>query len=162
GFIEVDSEAGKGTTVHVYLPATAQQGSAPPSERAPAVLPAGDETVLIAEDDPVVRRMAVRLLEKNGYEVLEASNGEEALRVAHRHDGVIHALLTDVVMPRMGARELIDEIKKERPDIRIMLMSGYADDMRLRETADEQKIPFLGKPFTELVLVYKIRNLLDR
>ena len=162
GYIEVDSEVGEGTTVHVYLPATSQQQSIPPSERLTTVLPRGDETVLIAEDDPVVRRMAVRLLDNNGYRVLESSNGEEALRVSARHKGDIHVLLTDVVMPRMGARELIEEIKKQRPSIKVLLMSGYADDTQLRQSAGEQQIPFLGKPFTEMMLMYKIRDLLDR
>jgi len=122
----------------------------------------GNETVLIAEDDPVVRRAVVRLLNKHGYRVIEASNGEEALRAAEREDGAIQVLLTDVIMPRMGARELIDEIKKIRPDIKVLLMSGYADDKQLRQTAGAQQIPFLEKPFTELMLVHKLRLLLDR
>ncbi len=122
----------------------------------------GHETVLIAEDDPVVRRMVVRLLNKHGYRVIESSNGEEALRAAAREEGAIHVLLTDVIMPRMGARELIDEIQKLRPDIKVLLMSGYADDKQLREKAGAQQIPFLEKPFSEITLVYKLRLLLDR
>jgi len=123
--------------------------------------PHGDETVLIAEDDPIVRRMAARLLTRHGYKVLEAANGEEALREADRFPDTIHALLTDVIMPRLGARELIEEIRKRRPEIKVILMSGYADDSQLRQSAGEHQIPFLSKPFTEMMLLHKIRTLLD-
>jgi len=162
GFIAVDSAVRAGTTVRVCLPRCDRPESEFPSERSPTTLPDGNETLLVAEDDPAMRRLAARMLASRGYTVLLAANGEEALRVAADHPGPIHLLLTDVVMPRMGARELIRDLRALRPAIRVVIMSGYADDEELRRVAERRHLPFLGKPFSELALTHTIREELDR
>ncbi len=161
GFIAIDSKEGAGTCARVYFPKDEKSDSDLLTGRALVELPEGTETILVAEDDPVMRRLACRLLQAHGYQVLAAANGEEALRVADAHVGPIDLLLTDVVMPRLGARELIREMRDRRPDTRVVLMSGYPDDEELRAGAENRRIAFLSKPFTELVLVYKIREVLD-
>jgi response regulator RpfG family c-di-GMP phosphodiesterase len=126
-------------------------------------LPKGTETVLLVEDDPLVRDLARRLLIQQGYTVLEASNGEEALRVAQEHDGEkIHLLLTDVVMPQMGGKELSEKLKPLRPDIGILYTSGYTDNAIVHHGTLEPGTYFLQKPFSPKTLSHKVREVLDR
>jgi CheY-like chemotaxis protein len=121
----------------------------------------GTETILVAEDEDGVRSLTREVLEKYGYTVLEAANGEEALKVADRHQGPLHLLLSDVVMPRMGGPELAQELVARRPEVKILYMSGYTDHPMVRRGVVNAGVAFLQKPFTPTVLVSRIREVLE-
>jgi len=160
GFIWVYSEPDHGTTFKIYLPRVDA-----PAERAAvaAVAPVarGTETVLLAEDAAAVRAVARQVLERQGYTVLEAPDGELALHLAQRHSGPIHLLLTDVVMPGMSGRQLADRLAHARPDIKVLYASGYTDDSVVRHGVLEEGTPYLQKPFTPESLARKVRDVLD-
>jgi len=160
GFIWVYSEPGQGTSFKIYLPevdATAERATA----AAPTPAPGGTETVLLAEDAGAVRAVAKQVLERQGYTVLEAPDGEAALRLAQRHRGVIHLLLTDVVMPRVGGRELAEQLARIRPDVKVLYVSGYTDDSVVRHGILESGTAYLQKPFSPESLARKVRDVLD-
>ena len=163
GHIRVNSAADRGSTFLIYLPRVeAPEDGAQGTDRPLLPHPSpGTETVLLAEDEEVVRRLAREILSGNGYKVLEAGNGREALLLSEAHRGEIHLLLTDVVMPKMSGRELCERIRLLRPGIRILYMSGYTDDAILRDGVLEDGIPFLQKPFTPEALARKVREVLD-
>jgi PAS domain S-box-containing protein len=163
GHIRVNSAADSGSTFLIYLPRVeAPEDAGQEAVRPPLPHPSpGTETVLLAEDEEVVRRFAREILSGNGYKVLEAGNGREALLLSEAHRGEIHLLLTDVVMPKIGGRELADRIRTLRPELRILYMSGYTDDAILRDRVLEDGIPFLQKPFTPEGLARKVREVLD-
>jgi CheY-like chemotaxis protein len=163
GHIRVNSATDRGSTFLIYLPRVeAPEDGARGADRLPLLRPSpGTETVLLAEDEEVVRRFAREILSENGYKVLEAGNGREALLLSDAHRGEIHLLLTDVVMPKMSGRELGERIRLQRPDLRILYMSGYTDDAILRQGVLEDRIPFLPKPFTAEALARKVREALD-
>ena len=163
GHIRVNSAADSGSTFLIYLPRVeAPEDGGQGAVRPPLPRPSpGTETVLLAEDEEVVRRFAREILSGNGYKVLEAGNGREALLLSEAHRGEIHLLLTDVVMPKMSGRELTERIRPLRPDLRILYMSGYTDDAILRHGVLEDGIPFLQKPFTSEGLARKVREVLD-
>jgi two-component system, cell cycle sensor histidine kinase and response regulator CckA len=121
----------------------------------------GSETILVAEDEDGVRSLTREVLEKYGYTVLEASNGEEALKVAERHQGPLDLLLSDVVMPRMGGPELAQELLARRPAVKVLYMSGYTDHPMVRRGVVNAGVAFLQKPFTPTVLVSRIREILE-
>jgi hypothetical protein len=160
GFIYVDSAPGQGTTVRVYLPEAVEP--LPATEGPPITVPAtgGSETVLLVEDEPAVRQFARRALEANGYLVLAAARGEEALSLAARHQGPIHVLVTDVVMPGMGGPELARRLAERRPTLRVLYCSGYTDDAAVREGVREAGRAFLQKPFASEDLIQKLREVL--
>jgi CheY-like chemotaxis protein len=157
GFIRVESEAGRGTRFEVYLPAA---DSAPES---PTPLPAdvggGRETVMLVEDEQIVREVVRQMLERQGYEVLVAGDGAEALGLAEQHDGAIDVLATDVVMPRMNGRELADRLLPLRPGLRVLFMSGYTEDPAVWDGLEAREA-FLQKPFTAGDLNASLRGLL--
>ncbi|HEX4600630.1 MAG TPA: response regulator [Gemmatimonadales bacterium] len=129
---------------------------------APVAAPAeGSETVLLAEDEQLVRVLARRVLEQAGYRVLAAAGGAEALALAERHTGPIHLLLTDVVMPEMNGRELMRQLLARRPDVRVLYMSGYADEAIARHGVLDPGTAFMQKPFTPGALTRKVRQVLD-
>jgi len=163
GHIRVNSAADRGSTFLIYLPRVeTPEADAPGRDRPHLPHPSpGTETVLLAEDEEVVRRLAREVLSGNGYKVIEAGNGREALLVAEAYRGEINLLLTDVVMPKMSGRELTERIRRIRPDLRILYMSGYTDDAILRHGVLENGIPFLQKPFTPEGLSRKVREVLD-
>jgi two-component system cell cycle sensor histidine kinase/response regulator CckA len=163
GHIRVNSAADRGSTFLVYLPRVeAPEDGVQGTDRPLLPHPSpGTETVLLAEDEEVLRRLAREILSGNGYKVLEAANGREALLLSEAHRGEIHLLLTDVVMPKMSGRELGERIRLLRPDLRILYMSGYTDDAILRHGVLEDGIPFLQKPFTPEALARKVREVLD-
>lgn len=107
-------------------------------------------------------QVALRTLRGLGYRVLEASHGEEAMRIAAAHPGNIDLLLTDVVMPRMGGKELAENLLVARPDIRVLFTSGYTDDAMVRHGVSENRLEFIAKPFTPLSLARKVRSVLDQ
>jgi signal transduction histidine kinase/ActR/RegA family two-component response regulator len=162
GNIGVYSELGKGTTFKVYLPRVDDVAQIETVPDAVADLPNGRETVLLTEDEDPVRRLTKTILELNGYQVLEATCGDEALSIYKSHRGQIDLILTDVVMPRMSGRELAQTLQTIRPDIKILYLSGYTDDAIVRHGLLDQEMSFLQKPFTPDALLRKVREVLDR
>jgi PAS domain S-box-containing protein len=158
GYIWVYSELGYGTTFKIYLPVV--EGTAQARE-ARGGTGGGSETVLLVEDEVRVRSLARRMLESEGYKVLEVPGGMEALLMASQHKGPIHLLLTDVVMPLMSGRELAERLAKQRPEMKILYMSGYTDDTVVRHGVLESGVAFLQKPFAPEVLARKVREVLD-
>jgi CheY-like chemotaxis protein len=159
GAITVNSAPGLGATFTVLLPMAPSPAGAPAPARNGG-LPRGTETVLVAEDEDGVRGVVTRILSRQGYRVLAASNGVEALRLASGHGAPIHLLLTDMVMPEMGGRDLIERLSSSRPELRIMCMSGYTEDEVLRSAPDSRHA-FIGKPFTAETLATSVRRVLD-
>jgi PAS domain S-box-containing protein len=161
GHIEVYSEMGHGTTFKVYLPRASE--TAPSRKSSPTLvkLPKGTETVLLVEDEDGVRALGKAVLQSGGYKVLEARNGQEAIRVAQEHAGPIHILVTDMVMPRMSGRQLVDLLAPMRPKMGILFVSGYTDEVVLRHDLLGAGVAFLEKPFTPISLARKIREVLD-
>jgi len=160
GFLDIDSEPGTGTTMKIFFPRVPQGADLNEAGAFPAI-PGGDETVLVVEDSDPVRNIEVKILKKLGYRVLEASNGDEALRVSREHAGDIHLLLSDMIMPLMNGRELQLILQGERPGLKVLFVSGYLDDRYQWNEVQKEKIPFLQKPFTHETLAQKVREVLD-
>ncbi len=159
GYIWAESEEGRGTTFTIYLPRTEEPLGAA-EEAAAAAPPRGTETVLLVEDEGEVRTLVRRGLENSGYTVLEAAQGEEALQVSAQYQGPIHLLLTDVVMPGMSGRELAQRLTPLRHEMKVLYMSGYADDAILRYGVLASGAAFLWKPFTADAVAQKVREVL--
>jgi PAS domain S-box-containing protein len=163
GHIDVLSEPGVGTTFKIYLPRVQEKARALPAREQFDYLPEGTETVLLVEDEPVVRDLAAIVLRNQGYTVLEAPDGEEALKMAMRFaDKKIDLLLTDVVMPRIGGKELAESIRSIRPETKILFASGYTNEAILRQSELDSKAEFIQKPFTPGTLARKVREVLDQ
>jgi two-component system, cell cycle sensor histidine kinase and response regulator CckA len=161
GHVWVESTPGGGTTVRILLPHT-ETGAAMENGNGPAELEPGMETVLLVEDEAPVRLLAQRLLERTGYHVLVASDGEQALEVSDGYEGSIHLLLTDMTMPRMGGAEVARKLRARRPAINVVFMSGYTEESLAGETGPDGAAPlFVQKPFTLDVLSKTIRQALD-
>ena len=163
GFIWVYSEPGQGTSFKIYLPEVDATAEGEGGATAPAGtrVPGGTETVLLVEDAAAVRAVTKQVLERQGYTVLEAEDGEAALRLAHAHRGPIHLLLTDVVMPQLSGRELAERLAPLRPETRILYASGYTDDSVVRHGVLESGTAYLQKPFSPESLARKVREVLD-
>ncbi len=161
GTIWVYSEIGKGTTFKVYLPHTDEVARAPRHTAELATL-RGGETILLVEDDDQVRLVARGILKRNGYRVLEARNGGEALLMCEKHAGEIDLLLTDVVMPQMSGTELAARLLLIRPDLKVLYMSGYTEDAIIHHGVVDAGIELLQKPLTPDTLLRKVRGVLDR
>ncbi len=161
GFVWVYSEPGLGTTFKVYLPmvqsASGEVRITKPTEDSPG----GCETVLLVEDEASVRQASRQFLTQSGYTVLEASDGEDALRVSREHRGQIHLMVTDVVMPRMGGPKLAERLAEERPDMKVLFVSGYAENTVLQHGKIDVTTRFLQKPFSLKALARKIREILE-
>jgi PAS domain S-box-containing protein len=161
GNIWVYSERDFGTTFKVYLPRLDQVVEHGMSGELRAVLPQGTETILLVEDEEMIRKAAREILEANGYRVLDASGGEEALMISRLHKAPIQLLMTDVVMPRMNGRELAERLGLLRPNLKVLYMSGYTDDAIVHHGVLDAGIAFLEKPFTAQALTHRVRELLD-
>ncbi|HMH01090.1 MAG TPA: ATP-binding protein [Terriglobales bacterium] len=161
GHIWVYSEVGRGTTFKVYLPSLAQEAEVPRLSPEPRELPRGSETVLLVEDDDMVRGTAKEILLMGGYEVLEASRGQEALAVAKDFAGPIHLMVTDVVMPEMNGPDLAVRMEKSFPLLKVLYMSGYTDEAIVHHGVLDEGVAFLEKPFTPNALSRKVREVLD-
>jgi PAS domain S-box-containing protein len=161
GQIEVESEPGAGTTFRVVWPRVEETGGTAAAPSTGPTVVTGSETVLLVEDEVALRAMAREALQQQGYEVLEAGNGVDALAVADARPGPIHLLVTDVVMPRMGGGELAQRLLAARPGLRVLFMSGYTDDAVVRQGVSEAASAFLQKPFTLGTFARKVRETLD-
>ncbi|MBO6939453.1 MAG: PAS domain S-box protein [Deltaproteobacteria bacterium] len=161
GTITVDSELGRGTTLRVFLPAGSSVALRPQAAREPVTATTGTETILVVEDEEALRRVVVRTLERVGYRVLQAPNGQAALTLASEHSGDIHLLLTDMIMPKVSGRGLADDLRKRRPSLQILYMSGYANNVLAERGILEPDAQFLNKPFTGDQLARMVRLVLD-
>jgi PAS domain S-box-containing protein len=161
GHIWVYSEEGHGSTFKIYLPCA--KGSPRPfmRQRGMADAPCGQETILLVEDDEAVRNLALRVLQGQGYTVLEACNGQEALRMSAQHAHPIHLLLSDLVMPGVGGSALAQQLTRARPGLKVLFMSGYANHAVARHGLLESGFAFLQKPFSPVALANKVRQALD-
>ena len=161
GHVEVDSEPGRGTTFRLFLPRT--ELVVLPAVPSPdeAVVPNGTETILLVEDEEALRTLTRMVLQSYGYTVLEAGDGKDGQDIAGRFPGTIHALVTDLAMPRLGGRELADSLVRQRPGVRVLFMSGHTEDSVLQRGMAEAGTVFFHKPFSPLALARKLRRLLD-
>jgi CheY-like chemotaxis protein len=161
GHITVTSAPGQGATFKIHLPALARAGAEALAGERVEPLPAGTETILLVEDEGAVRQLSRQLLEARGYTVIAAAHGAEALRLAAAHAGGIDLLLSDVVMPGMSGGQLAGAVRALRPDIKILLVSGYSGDALNRHGGIGPGLHLLPKPFTVSSLAVKVRTVLD-
>jgi signal transduction histidine kinase len=159
GTIAVYSEPGRGTTFKIYLPRVEEPADVTTAE-APAADLRGGETIVLVEDNEMLRALACEVLRGSGYTVLEARNGADALEITQRYHGPIHLLLTDVVMPEMGGRELARRLGAGRPDMKVLYMSGYAADAIVHQGVLDERESFIAKPLDAGALLRKLRSLL--
>jgi PAS domain S-box-containing protein len=158
GVVRVSSEPGLGTTVKVFFPRVESERPTTPEALSSVQ---GDETILVVEDEDGVRELLWKILTDHGHTVLEARHGRDALTVAGGYNHPIQLLLTDVVMPEMGAGELADQLLAQRPDMKVLFISGYTNDEILRRGISRQEAAFIQKPFTAEDLMRKVREVLD-
>jgi CheY-like chemotaxis protein len=161
GTIWVYSEEGVGTTFKIYLPRSANDAERQPHAGKSEPIPSGGETVLLVEDEAGVRELARLVLQRQGYSVLEATEPQEALRLVETHTGPIHLLLTDVVMPGMSGKALAETLTGMIPDLKVLFMSGYPDQVIAHHGVLEAGIAFLQKPFNPMALARNVRKVLD-
>jgi len=160
GYITVTSALLKGTTFDIYLPLVEAPVETEPA--AGADVTGGSETILVLEDDRAVRNMIVRILTSQGYATLEASNGDDAIRVYNEHKDTVRLILLDVVMPGKNGREVFDEIARIEPGVKAIFMSGYAGDIVVEKGVQKDRVDFLQKPVSVPKLLGKVREVLDR
>jgi two-component system cell cycle sensor histidine kinase/response regulator CckA len=163
GFITVDSEVGKGTTFRIYLPRHRGEAvvQAVDAERAAPRDITGQDTILLVEDEEAVRSFAARALKLRGYNVIEAAGGEEALEIVRNSTSTIHLLITDVVMPNMDGPTLVRAVKRLRPEMAVIFMSGYAEEAFRRNDEKAEDLHFLPKPFGLKQLAAKVKDVLS-
>jgi hypothetical protein len=161
GFINVYSEPGIGTSFKIFLPAIAPRTPLSGARSASPLASGGSETILLVEDEESVRRVAKRILSSRGYKVIEACNGQEALKAIDLHNDPIHMVITDVVMPEMSGRQLAEAVRARRVNTRVLFMSGYTDDAVVRHGIIHEKEAFIQKPFSPDSLSRKVREVLD-
>jgi two-component system cell cycle sensor histidine kinase/response regulator CckA len=161
GHIQAYSEPGYGSTFRIYLPVTAETAETAPKRRRGEGMPRGTETILLVEDDQVVRNIVRTLLKGAGYVVFEAPNGADAIHIADDYGDTIHLLLTDIIMPGMNGKALAENLLSKRPGMRVIFASGYAEDVIVHYGILDPGIAFMQKPFTSRTLVSKVREVLD-
>ena len=161
GRIRVESQPGRGTRFEVTLPCAEEEPAQPAPQPQKARRTGGDETILLVEDEAVVRTLAGESLRENGYRVLEARHGIEALSICEKHGGAIHLVITDIVMPLMGGGELGERLARLQPDLRVLYMTGYTDDALGTQGVPSSGAAFLRKPFTPHTLATKVREVLE-
>ncbi len=163
GWSHVDSKPGRGTTFEIYLP-RAEEGTEPAQTvdvADPSAVSRGAETVLLVEDEPGIRELAEEFLRRRGYVVLSAMDGAEGLRIAEGHEDLIHVLVTDIVMPNIGGKELAQRLRLVRPQMKVLFMSGYPDHPALADVDLGLQTTVLQKPFSLGALAHAVRRLLD-
>ena len=161
GDIWVYSELGQGTTFKLYFPRVKESAAELASTPSQPLVQAR-ETVLVVEDEQAVRELTVKMLKRLGYTILTAASGAEALEVSRKHAGLISVMLTDVVMPGMSGRQLADALRPERPDMKVLFLSGYTDDTIVQHGVLDEEVHFLSKPFSHDVLSKKLREVLEK
>jgi PAS domain S-box-containing protein len=161
GQISVSSEPGRGTTFRISLPRTEEQASEAEAPSTETDAYRGSEVVLLVDDEEAVRSLARRILKAKGYKVLEAGSGEDALERSRKHSGRIDLLLTDVVMPGRSGPEIAQVLSRERPDLKVLYVSGYTDDDTFTRGLLETGVSFLQKPFGLEILARRVRDILD-
>lgn len=161
GYIFAYSEPGQGSTFKIYLPRVEEIAAQSDANQLPAAALTGNETLLVVEDDEVVRNLTRKMLETRGYHVLAAAGGREALALAAQHAEPLPLLITDVIMPEMSGRELAQRLAQLRPDMQVIYVSGYTGETIMHHGVLEPGVHFLQKPFTADVLALKVRQLLD-
>jgi two-component system, cell cycle sensor histidine kinase and response regulator CckA len=161
GSIWVESEVGRGATFRIYLPQHMTAGEAQAEILQPPATQQGSETILLVEDETVIRNLVLTILQESGYKVLEASLASEALRICQEYRGPIHLMLTDVIMPQMSGKRLATALEELRPEIAVLYMSGYTDDALAHHGVLDPNTPLLQKPFTPEALSRKVRKILD-
>ncbi len=162
GYIWPSSELGKGTTFEVYLPRVTGKDDGSDDKSEAESLPVGQETILLVEDDDMVRGLACRVLERQGYTVLAADHPDHALQLSEEYSGPIDLLISDVIMPGMSGREMADLVSARHPEIDVLYISGYMDDTIFHRGVRDPGTAFLPKPFTPAMLTHKVREVLDR
>jgi DNA-binding NtrC family response regulator len=160
GAVRVQSRPAKGTTFSIYLPAS-RLPAEPGEPSVPLFASRGSETILLAEDEDTVRRIMALMLQRSGYRVLEAADGEEALRIFREHESEIQLLLTDLVMPRLGGSELAARVHAGSPGLPVICMSGYSGDVVKRAEVQNPAILFVEKPLRLGALSAIVREALD-
>lgn len=161
GFIHVDSEVGKGTTFNIYFPQFINENNDDNLDNKDHAIPGGNETILLVEDEPSILNLGLMMLENLGYNVLATGSSLDALRIAKERQGKIDLLLTDVIMPQMNGRELIDRMMELYPDLKFIFMSGYTSNIIAPHGVLKEGITFIQKPFTLSNLALTIRKVLD-
>jgi CheY-like chemotaxis protein len=160
GYIEVESVPGSGTTFSIYLPVS-EADEKKGEEKKKKHLHKGTETIVVAEDESTLLELIVGILEPLGYEVLPAENGAKAIKLSKAYGGAIDLLLTDVIMPDVNGRQLADIFSKERPETKVVYMSGYTDDVIAPHGILEADVTLIKKPFTPQKLTSMLREVLD-
>ena len=161
GQIGVYSEPGRGTTFRIYLPRIEQPAEAVEPGKAREQLPCGSETILLVEDEAGVRTLAKTILQTQGYTVLDAAQGKDAFLLSGQHEGLIHLMVTDMVMPEMSGPEVAERLKPLRPNMKVLFMSGFTDKAIVHNGELDPGMAFLQKPFTPQTLTCKVREVLD-
>jgi two-component system, cell cycle sensor histidine kinase and response regulator CckA len=161
GSIWVSSEQSEGTTFKIYFPCVEERAEAMVTRTRPAESPQGSETILVVEDEEMVRGLVCQILRNKGYRVLEASNGEEGLLVCRQQSSPIHIMVTDVVMPGMNGRDLANRVASIRPAMKVLFMSGYSEDAVVSDGVLDRGLTFIQKPFTPEALAWKVREVLE-
>jgi two-component system, cell cycle sensor histidine kinase and response regulator CckA len=161
GSVDVQTEPGVGTEFRITLPASHESHRVVPDAAAPEYAASGDETILMVEDEESVRRLAVLALRSHGYTVLEASNGSEALRILAEQSNAVDIVVTDIVMPVMGGRQLVEALRSTDPEVPVLYVSGYTNDAVVRHGVQRADVAFLQKPYTPTALAAKVRQVLD-
>lgn len=167
GHMTVYSEWGHGSAFKVYLPAmTSEHMKEEWSQNEPEISlksPQGSETILFVEDDDAIRNLSVMILAREGYLILQASDGEEAVKLIESHKGkTIHLICSDIVMPKLSGKELVDKIRKHDPKMKVLFTSGYTDNVIVRQEIMDASVDFINKPYTPRELLFKIREVLDK
>jgi CheY-like chemotaxis protein len=162
GYITVHSVPGGGTTFNVYLPPVRAGEEGAQLQEAERVVARGVETVLVVEDEVAVRAIVKRLLRRQGYVVLEAENGEAALALSASYKATIHLVISDAVMPGMSGADVVTRLRMQRPELRVLIMSGYTDDEIVRRGIVSSAMPYIHKPFAPNDLSRAVREALDQ
>jgi two-component system, cell cycle sensor histidine kinase and response regulator CckA len=160
GYVLVESAPGEGSCFRILLPRLESPAEEPKDPPAAAPLRQGAGTVLVVEDEQAVRAVALRILRRGGYTVLEACNADEALHICSTHNGPIDLILTDVVMPGLSGRDLAERLRPLRPEARVLYMSGYSDERLAGYGVAGETLNLIGKPFNPAALLERVRTVM--